>query len=65
MSEKEKGSILEALSDLPEKDKAFVLGYAAGRSASTEEEQTEEQEGVVTNGSDADDQASTDSSGSQ
>jgi len=65
MSEREKGSILEALSDLPEKDKAFVLGYAAGRSASTEEDQVEEQEGVVNDGINADDQASTDSSGSR
>lgn len=37
MSEREKGSILENLSDLPEKDKQFILGYAAGRSASSEE----------------------------
>lgn len=45
MSEREKGSILEALSKLPNDDKQFVLGYAAGRSASQEEadqESTEE-----------------------
>lgn len=34
MSEKERGDIMEALKDLPEKDKQFVLGYAAGVSAS-------------------------------
>lgn len=34
MSEKERGDIMEALKELPEKDKQFVLGYAAGVSAS-------------------------------
>lgn len=33
MSEKERGDIMEALKELPEKDKQFVLGYAAGVSA--------------------------------
>ena len=65
MSEKEKSSILEALTDLPEKDKAFVLGYAAGRSASTGEDLTEKQEGVVTNGCNANNQTGADSTGSQ
>lgn len=37
MSDREKGAVLEALSKLPENDKQFVLGYAAGRSASVEE----------------------------
>lgn len=35
MSEKERGDIMDALKTLPEKDKQFVLGYAAGVSAST------------------------------
>ena len=34
MSEQERGDIMEALKELPEKDKQFVLGYAAGVSAS-------------------------------
>lgn len=34
MSERERGDIMEALKDLPEKDKQFVLGYAAGVTAS-------------------------------
>lgn len=34
MSEKDRGDIMEALKGLPEKDKQFVLGYAAGVSAS-------------------------------
>lgn len=34
VSEKERGDIMEALKNLPEKDKQFVLGYAAGVSAS-------------------------------
>ena len=38
MSEKERGDIMEALKDLPEKDKQFVLGYAAGVSASAEKD---------------------------
>lgn len=42
MSEREKGAILEALSNLPENDKQFVLGYAAGRTASNDEPSTEE-----------------------
>lgn len=35
MSEQERGDIMEALKELPEKDKQFVLGYAAGISASS------------------------------
>lgn len=49
MSEREKGAVLEALNQLDEKDKQFVLGYAAGRAAdnnpsdgSTKEEEKEE-----------------------
>lgn len=38
MSEKERGDIMEALKELPEKDKQFVLGYAAGISASTDKD---------------------------
>lgn len=33
MSELEKGALLETISSLPEKDKQFILGYAAGRTA--------------------------------
>lgn len=36
MSEKQRGDIMEALKGLPEKDKQFVLGYAAGISASAD-----------------------------
>lgn len=38
MSEQERGDIMEALKGLPEKDKQFVLGYAAGVSASIKPE---------------------------
>ena len=45
MSEREKGALLEKISALPEKDKQFILGYAAGRTAdvkpSTEEAEDE------------------------
>lgn len=34
MSEKERADIMDALKELPEADKQFMLGYAAGRSAS-------------------------------
>lgn len=37
MSDRERGDIMDALKDLPEADKQFMLGYAAGRSASVEE----------------------------
>lgn len=37
MSDRERGDIMDALKDLPEADKQFMLGYAAGRSASIEE----------------------------
>ena len=38
MSEKERADIMDALKDLPEADKQFMLGYAAGRSAAQAEE---------------------------
>ena len=41
MSEREKGAVLEALNQLDELDKRFILGYAAGRSASVDEAETE------------------------
>ena len=37
MNDRERGDIMDALKDLPEADKQFMLGYAAGRSASVEE----------------------------
>lgn len=37
VSDRERGDIMDALKDLPEADKQFMLGYAAGRSASVEE----------------------------
>lgn len=37
MSDRERGDIMDALKELPEADKQFMLGYAAGRSASAEE----------------------------
>lgn len=37
VSDRERGEIMDALKDLPEADKQFMLGYAAGRSASVEE----------------------------
>ena len=37
MTEKERGDIMDALKELPELDKQFMLGYAAGRSASVRE----------------------------
>ena len=42
MSESERESIIDALKDLPEKDKQFMLGYAAGRSASISEDQSKD-----------------------
>ena len=49
MSEREKGLILEALSSLPETDKQFVLGYAAGRAADVKpaEDDKKEEESKV------------------
>lgn len=44
MSEREKGLILEALSNLPENDKQFVLGYAAGRAADIKPAEEKEKE---------------------
>jgi hypothetical protein len=38
MSEKERGDIMDALKELPEADKQFMLGYAAGRSAAKPED---------------------------
>lgn len=40
MSEKDKAQIMEALSDLPEEKKQFVLGYAAGIAAKSETDKT-------------------------
>lgn len=37
MSDKERADIMDALKELPEADKQFMLGYAAGRSASQTE----------------------------
>lgn len=37
MSEKEKGELLEQIKNLPESDKQFVLGYAAGITAKANE----------------------------
>ena len=42
MSEREKGAVLEALNQLDELDKRFILGYAAGRSASVDEADAED-----------------------
>lgn len=42
MSDKERGDIMEALKSLSEKDKQFVLGYAAGVSASDKDSQENE-----------------------
>lgn len=39
MSEKERADIMDALKELPEADKQFMLGYAAGRSASRPEQE--------------------------
>ena len=44
MSDREKGIILEARSSLPEKDKQFVLGYAAGRVADVKQETETDQD---------------------
>ena len=41
MSETEKANIMEALSDLPEDKKQFLLGYAAGVVAKSGETKTE------------------------
>lgn len=44
MGEKDKGNIMEALSNLPEEQKQFVLGYAAGVAAKTEPKESEPKE---------------------
>lgn len=47
MSDTEKTAIMEQLSSLPEADKAFLLGYAAGRAAApaeAKEEKTEQEQ---------------------
>ena len=41
VSDRERGDIMDALKELPEADKQFMLGYAAGRSASVEETEAE------------------------
>ena len=46
MSEKERGDIMQALKELPESDKQFMLGYAAGRSASKPAEEGTAQQQV-------------------
>ncbi len=38
MSEQERGQIMEALKDLPEEKKQFLLGYAAGVVAKSADE---------------------------
>lgn len=37
MSEKDKAQVMAALSELPEEKKQFVLGYAAGIAAKSQE----------------------------
>ena len=44
MSDKERGDIMDALKELPEADKQFMLGYAAGRSASQPAQADKDQE---------------------
>ncbi len=44
MSKEERGSIMDALKELPEADKQFMLGYAAGRAASQPDQPGKEQE---------------------
>ena len=44
MSEMEKGALLEKISNLPENDKQFILGYAAGRTAEVESSTVKEEE---------------------
>ena len=43
MSEREKGELLEKISNLPEKDKQFILGYAAGRTAEVKPDAEEDE----------------------
>lgn len=43
MSQKEKLEILEQVKNLPEKDKQFVLGYAAGITAKSQQEENKEE----------------------
>ena len=50
MSEKERADIIDALKELPEADKQFMLGYAAGRSASQPEQNEKEKEEAPADG---------------
>lgn len=49
MSEKERADIMDALKELPEADKQFMLGYAAGRSASQPEQAEKKKEEAPAN----------------
>ena len=44
MSQKEKLEILERVKELPEPDKQFVLGYAAGITAKSQADETEKKD---------------------
>lgn len=52
MSDRERGDIMEALKDLPEADKQFMLGYAAGRAAAepAKAEKTDNEKEIQQNG---------------
>ena len=43
MSEKDKGQIMEQIKNLSESDKQFVLGYAAGITAKSNEQNDKEE----------------------
>ena len=45
MPDEEKGKIIETLVNLDEKDKSFILGYMAGRTADKQEEKTDSASG--------------------
>ena len=44
MSDTERKDIIDAMKELPEADKQFMLGYAAGRAASHQEQADKDQE---------------------
>lgn len=44
MSDTERKDIIDAMKELPEADKQFMLGYAAGRAASHQEQEKNEKE---------------------
>lgn len=50
MSEREKGAVLEALNNLSDHDKQFVLGYAAGRAANGSSPEADEKSEAQGNG---------------